>query len=140
MMRRRLLAAVPLASLVALLYACGGSDASPGFDEGKHQSACEAANQVLCKRACSCAGGVGCSFDDPGVGATTTFGSLEQCQQTMVSQQCSDGGNPAIDYAECEALLDSAQCVEDSGKKAVSRPRACVVPVDAPGGGDASSG
>jgi hypothetical protein len=114
-----------LPSLVAvtLLFAACGSDTEnpPPADAG---SPCEATQATICKKACECGAGVGCTFRDPGE-ATVTFASEANCNSVLVGSAC-NAQVEEIDYNVCGVLLQSAECKADAdGVDAVERPPVC---------------
>jgi len=129
----------PALAFATLVFAACGSDtdnASPP-DQG---TPCEATQAKICKRACECGGGVGCTFRDPGL-ATVTFPSEESCNQALVGSACGDGYEE-IDYALCQNVVGKLECAaDDGGTMAIERPPLCKpAPVSTTGSGGAGGG
>jgi hypothetical protein len=114
---------LPVLAAVTLLFAACGSDTEnpPAADAG---SPCEATQGIICKKACECGGGVGCTFRDPSE-STVTFASEAACNAVLVGSACNPQVEP-IDFVVCQSLLQSAGCKPDAdGVDAVERPPVC---------------
>lgn len=111
--------------------ACGSDTENPPPNE---ELPCEATQAKLCKRACGCGGGVGCTFRDPGL-STVTFPSEENCKAVLVGSACNDNVENG-DFVVCQAAIEAAECTpDDNGVEAIERPAICKpTPIGGTGG------
>ena len=111
----------------AVLLVCLGWVAAAGCgDEGK---SCESVYQRVCPLACACTEGPECSVKialPNGGGGVTPYQDPEDCARSWPGDRCESAYADAVDYDGCDAALDTARCVEDSGEMVLLYPSECI--------------
>ena len=101
-----------LLAWLACAAACGGDD------DGE----CATVNQRVCDLACDCAEGDACRIQ---LGAVTlTHDNPGDCTGFWVNLACMQDEADQVDYAACDAALDSAACVDTAEGMALAYPSA----------------
>lgn len=94
-----------------LAGALGGAIACSSVPDGP----CGEATLAICERACAC-GGEACALST--TGGKITFPSQAGCRDYVATRLCDEAVAVTVDWASCEAAVETAWCAED-GSEAV---------------------
>ena len=110
--------------MTGLYVGCGDDD----DDGGGSGVSCVEAMTKWCDRACACTPGEECSVTtDPGEGwgFTLTVENRAGCVMLFAEYGCQQPESANVDFAACNAALDSAQCVDTDDSRALLSPAEC---------------
>jgi len=104
--------------VILLVWLACAAAACGGDDDGE----CAIVNQRVCDLACDCAEGDACRIQ---LGAVTlTHDNPGDCTGFWVNLACMQDEADEVDYAACDAALDSAACVDTAEGMALAYPSA----------------